>query len=370
MYFPHLFHLYPSSILVLIRYKTWFSFNQHPITSLNHPSYHLFIYPLIHHPIHSILLFLRDLLLLASSPFYSTSGGNNIIEAFLLWLWLVRNYNEGQLGRVGMKLIRYRECMYAWAWVLKIHHHHIIYNARPRQQYYSIYIQRAADNKLNSLGRIMIMLPRNIPSCTPLLGFGGFGNLIVLFGSFRMRVCRYKTVRYSSCREIEIERRWWWVYIHDVCKYNEIFNEKPGCHQLQFDVLDWTKSIPQRHALGIIPTITHPQWILFDIIQRLTYSAFVMIVKYSLCLLLLMFFFLDTLRSVSKEGGRLTPSPAKSDAHGLGQNAFLFSAIWHPVAGSNLQSLTIDACSDDQWRIYWPLYYTTTADQVFNLTLS
>ena len=61
-------------------------------------------------------------------------------------------------------------------------------------------------------------------------------------------------------------------------------------------------------------------------IQHLTYSVFVMIVK------LLMFFFLDTLSidlielDLLKAGGRrrLTPSPAKSDAHGLADRISLF----------------------------------------------
>ena len=53
-------------------------------------------------------------------------------------------------------------------------------------------------SRQNSLGRIMIMLPRNIPPCTPLLGFGGFGNLIVLFGSFFFGVCVHRNIRMSA----------------------------------------------------------------------------------------------------------------------------------------------------------------------------
>ncbi|KAK1733420.1 hypothetical protein QTG54_015835 [Skeletonema marinoi] len=40
----------------------------------------------------------------------------------------------------------------------------------------------ASQQSRDSLGRIMIMLPRNIPTSAPLLGIFGFGNL-VLFGS-------------------------------------------------------------------------------------------------------------------------------------------------------------------------------------------
>ena len=106
-----------------------------------------------------------------------------------------------------------------------------------------------------------------------------------------------------------------------------------------------------------------------------TYSAFVMMVT----LLVFCYYWcsssLDTLidRSILdllwSEGGRkLTPSPAKSDAHELGCNAFLFSAIWNPKRAAWLQSTM-------QWRpmkntlaFYSTLWYDTT-DQVFNLSL-
>lgn len=95
------------------------------------------------------------------------------------------------------------------------------------------------------------MLPRNIPPCAPLLGFGGFGNL-VLFGSVQelynkyKYICKYVGRSLAKC-SIHRERRFTMVNIYYISVDNKqiFWNEKPIINDISFTVRSLMESIDQ-----------------------------------------------------------------------------------------------------------------------------